>query len=607
MDAGGTPLRSLSDIARLVISPPSSRLLALILSAIVPGLGMVYVKQTRKGLSLMGMTLALIVLSFVLRSARVSGSITLVPVLHSAVLVALVFLWVYNIVWTLQAYDTSLASLAKRIGIADPMNLFGIRDKLAYIKNLTMNLSRPETNGNLDMMLNNPRRAILHMTAMVSMTFIATKVNGFLDKVWIAHLGDDAVAAVSTVSPIYSVVAAMGVGIGTGACVCISYMLGRSDFERSQELATASVFLGIAVSVPTAIFLVLSIDPIVSVQGGEITRLSREYVTPLAIGCVAIILSGVIGNLFKAEGAMKVMTLCALISIPVNAVLTPLFTMVLGWGVAGASIGTVIGSVVSVIASVYFFARGNYHFKLRLGLPTTGSMKEVLSVGGPKAFEELAGGIIMLAETVIIAVQAGSSAIVLTGLAFSFPYLMTMIPDSVTSGASPVCSVQAGAHNLKVMRSSMRYAVKITLVLSVISAAVLLLLTSQIDSVFTDGDSLEVSDELVAATRLYALIIPFYLIGRMSSNFLQVVRKSQISAPVYTALGCLKLWIVFEFGTGPMEVIYVETVMNAVVGTVMGLLLIHYVRRFDPDREDARSERRFDIMGYVKRTIGMGD
>jgi Na+-driven multidrug efflux pump len=352
-------------------------------------------------------------------------------------------------------------------------------------------------------------------------------------------------------------------------------------------------------SIPTALFLILSIDPIVSVQGPEITELAKQYVLPLAIGCPAIILSGVLGSLFKAEGAMKIMTMCALLSVPVNAILTPVFINNFGWGMLGASAATALGSVASMLASFYFFKKGKYHFKIKFTTPKSSALREVLTVGGPKAIEEALGGVIILANTILVSVSVDSTALAVTGLAFSFPYLMTMIPDSISAGAQPVCSAQAGAHNVSVMKSSMTFSFKLMLGLSLIPTFVLLFFTEPIVSVFGNGNT-TISEELITATRIYAVVIPFYLLQRMCTNMLQVVRKSEISAPVYLGFGVLRLILIAVFATTVMDVVYIECFINFISAIGLGIALVYYTKKFDPNVVDEKAEKRLNDLSAIK-------
>ncbi len=174
-------------------------------------------------------------------------------------------------------------------------------------------------------MIENPKRSIIHMFLMISLTFIAIKVNGFLDIYWIANLSEEAVSAVSLVTPIYSIVAALGIGVGTGACVCIAYRLGRKDYSSANEMAGTAVYLGFVVAIPAILFLIFGTDLIFpGVDEEEIKGLTMDYVIPLAIGSPALIMTGILLNFLKATGAIRAMTFCSLISIPVNAVLLSL-------------------------------------------------------------------------------------------------------------------------------------------------------------------------------------------------------------------------------------------------------------------------------------------
>ena len=608
----------LKEIMDRVKGPPRHWLIAVILSFIIPGSGMVYIRETKQGIKFFLVTEALYVMEAVTYEFILTDESLFFAVLNAVLLVSAICMWLYNIFRTIQLYELDLKLWQMKTGTLEGSEVFNDREisdlheraddirsrkqrkeQKEKAKEEEEEREKKNKRAALELMLSDPKRAIVYMSLMVSMTFIATKVNSFLDKMWIAKISDDAVSALSTVSPIYSVVAAIGVGVGTGACVCISYTLGKRDFSRAQDLANASLFLSILMSIPTALFLILSIDPIVSVQGPVITDLATQYVIPLAIGCPAIILSGVLGSLFKAEGAMKVMTMCALLSIPVNAVLTPVFINTCGWGMLGASAATALGSVVSMLASFYFFRRDNYHFEIRFTVPRSAAVREVLTIGGPKAVEEALGGVIMLATTVIIATSVGSTALAVTGLAFSFPYLMTMIPDSISSGAQPVCSAQAGAHNMPVMKSSMSYSFKILLLLSIIPTVALLLFTEPILSIFGNGNVVT-SDEMIAATRMYAVIIPFYLLQRMCTNMLQVVRKSNISAPVYLGFGVLRLILLAIFATTVMEVVFIECLVNFISAIGLAAALIYFTKRFDPNKVDENADKGLDILSSIK-------
>ena len=69
--------------------------------------------------------------------------------------------------------------------------------------------------------------------------------------------------------------------------------------------------------------------------------------------------------------------MCTMLSVPVNAVLTPLMVRILNWGVAGASISTVLGSVASLIALIIVLKKGKRIIKLTVKKPSVEDFKEI--------------------------------------------------------------------------------------------------------------------------------------------------------------------------------------------------------------------------------------
>lgn len=123
---------------------------------------------------------------------------------------------------------------------------------------------------------------------------------------------------------------------------------------------------------------------------------------------------------------------------------------------------------------------------------------------------------------------------------------------------------------------------------------------SPLSSVFNGGDQSQVTDELLTVTRLYAFIIPFYLIGRMSGNLLQVVRKSDMCAIVFTGLGVGRLVMYSLWGNNTMDIVWLEILANVLTGLIMFGLLLYYAKRFDPDKVDEKNDRRSNVFTILK-------
>ena len=81
------------------------------------------------------------------------------------------------------------------------------------------------TTKDLESMLGDPKKAILSMTLPLIVSYLIVQINLFVDTSWCSGLGSDASSAVSSISPLYWVVAGLGTGIGVGASTAIALSL----------------------------------------------------------------------------------------------------------------------------------------------------------------------------------------------------------------------------------------------------------------------------------------------------------------------------------------------------------------------------------------------
>ena len=591
------------------IKREKSKLVALILTTFVSGLGHLYLGLWKRGAIYLTIEISIYIAQLVVEAFD-DGQNSLYDAAYLSTIILSLLLWFQTMIGAVQWVDRNNDKWYRFNNLPRPESSHSkwirpsFMDAVEKHQETERNFLRkrnPQTS--LEEMINNPKKAIIRMSLIVSITYIVIKVNGFLDTFWVSQIGGAATAAVSAVNPLYTVVSSMGVGIGVGACICISYALGKNEYSRTQELSEAAIFMALAASIPTFLVLMVSIDPIVLVQDEEIAIMARQYVIPLAIGCPFIILSGVLTSLLKSEGAVAKMALCTLVSVPVNAILTPYMMNQLNMGVAGSSAATAVAMAVSAILTYLILKRGEYHFKVRVRLPTESSIKEIVGIGGPVAIDTFTMGILMLAQTVAVTIKTGSATLAVVELAFSFPYLLVMIPDSITSGSMPVCSALAGAWKIDAMKKSMGFSVKMTLILAILSAVVLFVFAEQILSLYTSGDTSGTTGELVMCARIYAVSLPFFLISRVFAGFLQTVRKAYISTPINILVMVIKIGTIYAVATDSYQVVMIELVFYVSLAILLGAVLIRSLRNYSPEDVDSMVQNKITFLWLVKRLV----
>jgi len=165
------------------------------------------------------------------------------------------------------------------------------------------------------------------------------------------YVGDNALAAVGSASPILNLLLALFVGIATGAGIVISQSYGARDRSAlSMHIGNCISLAGIATVVIMIIGPIIT-RPMLELLGtpASIIDWCTNYLNIFFIGIAGFffynMLSGVLrglGDSFSALGFL-------LVAAALNVVLDLLFVAKFGLGVAGVSLATVIAQAISAV------------------------------------------------------------------------------------------------------------------------------------------------------------------------------------------------------------------------------------------------------------------
>ncbi|MBP3201110.1 MAG: MATE family efflux transporter [Lachnospiraceae bacterium] len=194
-------------------------------------------------------------------------------------------------------------------------------------------------------------------------------------------VGEKGLAAVSTAGQISSLTLLFFYGLCMGAAVIISEYYGAKEimdvkFEISTTLITGGIF-AVSVSTLLAIFAkgIFTLMQVPSDVMGDTVL----YLRIACIGLPFVFVYNVYGNALKAMGNSKVPTFFLAFSAVVNIILDLVFVVIFSWGVAGASIATVIAQVSScILIYIYMyvkvkelrFKKGEFMVRKRLAIRT---------------------------------------------------------------------------------------------------------------------------------------------------------------------------------------------------------------------------------------------
>ncbi len=199
-------------------------------------------------------------------------------------------------------------------------------------------------------------RAVTVMAVPTIITMLVVVIYNMADTFFIGQTKDAMqVAAVSLATPVFMVFMALGNLFGIGGSSAISRALGQGSMEKARQISAFCCYASLGLGVIMAVLFLAGMDPILMMIGASENTVgyARQYLTYLAFGGPFIMFGTAFGNILRGEGAAKESMIGNMIGTVTNIILDPVMILLLGWGVAGAAIATVIWRHVRFICSIF--------------------------------------------------------------------------------------------------------------------------------------------------------------------------------------------------------------------------------------------------------------
>jgi MATE family, multidrug efflux pump len=218
-----------------------------------------------------------------------------------------------------------------------------------------------------------------------------------VDAFWVGRLGAAAVASVSVSMPLMFLMMSIGMGFTIAGSTLIAQYVGARnramvDHVAGQTMLTVvavSAILG-AVGFIAAPYLLELLGVAPDVYHGALGFLRVQFLSlPLAFAYFCF------QSQMRGVGQVTVPLYIIAGTVFVNFVLDPVFIFVMGWGVMGAALATMVSQTLAATAAIVLLMQGRYGIQLKLGelRPDFAFIKRAFNLGYPAAIEGSARGL----------------------------------------------------------------------------------------------------------------------------------------------------------------------------------------------------------------------
>ena len=102
-----------------------------------------------------------------------------------------------------------------------------------------------DSSNSVDIMLGNPKKALISMSIPLIISLIITSFYNLIDAAWVSGLGADALAGVGFFTPVFMILVGFGNGLGSGAAFAISKYIGEENKIKADNASIHSILIDI--------------------------------------------------------------------------------------------------------------------------------------------------------------------------------------------------------------------------------------------------------------------------------------------------------------------------------------------------------------------------
>lgn len=301
--------------------------------------------------------------------------------------------------------------------------------------------------------------AVMAIPTMISMLVVV--IYNMADTFFIGQTNDAMqVAAVSLATPVFMVFMALGNLFGIGGSSAISRALGEKKADRARQISAFCCYGSLGLGVVMTILCLAGMNGILRMIGASDNTIgyARQYLTYIAFGGPFIMFSTAFGNIIRGEGAAKESMIGNLIGTVINIVLDPIMILLLGWGVAGAAVATVIGNMAASGFYLWHFARKKSSLSIHLRDFRAGNRiaVNVMSIGIPASLNNILMSCANIVLNLVLA-RFGDKPVAAMGVAMKVNMLVVLLQIGLCSGIQPLIGYNYGAKNKKRLLQVFRF------------------------------------------------------------------------------------------------------------------------------------------------------
>ncbi|WP_227396040.1 MATE family efflux transporter [Jeotgalibacillus aurantiacus] len=386
-------------------------------------------------------------------------------------------------------------------------------------------------------------------------------VNILIDGIFVGNgVGEIGLAGVNLAMPVFSLIFSISLWIGIGGGTVYSINMGEGNVEKARGVFSQA--LASTILILTAIGLIgyFNVETIAGLLGANAETLAPtvDYLSVLFSLGWLIALQQLVSIFVRNDGGPTLSMVALGVTALVNIALNYYMIFVLGLGVFGAALATVLASVVGLFVLLVHFLRKDSNLRRFSFKWSWGALGLIFAIGFPSFLAE--AGVLVFVTGYNLAIvnllgTAGVAAFSVVNYLHGFMFLAFF---GIESALQPMISFYHGAKEKLRIIDSVKIGEKASFILGALLLTIGLIAAPLLVSLF-GLQSEEVKDLAETGVRLFFIgyvflgfnfvyMTYFQSIGKIRTSTLIIVLRSYVFLPILlfvlpTFFGATGIWL----------------------------------------------------------------
>jgi putative MATE family efflux protein len=296
-------------------------------------------------------------------------------------------------------------------------------------------------------------------------SLLVLELYNMVDTVYVGRfVGANAIGGLTVAFPLQRLLISIGMLISVGASTFVARNLGEKNLEGLKQAVTNALML-IVVSLASVIFIILIFkNSILFALGASPNTFNyaEEYISIILIGGLFQGITVVICYIMTALGNTKITLYSNLLGAISNIIINYLLIALLGLGVSGAAVATIISQFLALIFVLNKFKYIIIDLKIDLSFKAVKksfSSKLLISivvVGFSTFIIEISDAVVSVVLNNLLVSQGGDGAVIIVGVITKISMFMFITIIGISSSMQPIVAYNYGCSNYLKMKEALK-------------------------------------------------------------------------------------------------------------------------------------------------------